>query len=54
MTSILPGVATYGRGFTLPSADAETGLYCPAVGPMPPGPYCQEDGMWSYLELLQV
>jgi chitinase len=48
------GLATYGRGFKLPSANAESGLYCPSTGPMPGGPYTGEPGMWTYLELLHA
>lgn len=51
---IILGLATYGRGFTLPSANAEAGLYCPVTGTMPAGPFTREPGMWSYLELLHA
>jgi len=48
------GTAAYGRGFVLPQGTDQTGLYCPTEGPMPGGPYTREDGMWSYLEILQA
>jgi chitinase len=48
------GLATYGRGWTLPAGSTETGLYCPAAGGIPMGPYTRQDGTWSYYEVLQV
>jgi len=48
------GTATYGRGFTLPDATKETGLYCPSAGDAPGGPYTEEPGMWGYLEILKA
>jgi hypothetical protein len=48
------GLATYGRGWVLPEGTEETGLYCPAVGGIPMGPYTRQDGTWSYYEVLQV
>ena len=48
------GLASYGRGWKLPEGTQETGLYCPAVGGIPKGPYTRQDGTWSYYEILQV
>merc|ERR1711892_138669 len=48
------GLATYGRGFTLPQGSDETGLYCPAVGGIPMGPYTRQDGIWTYYEIQQA
>ena len=48
------GTAAYGRGFTLPKYSENTGLYCPAIGGMPAGPYTRQDGIWGYLEILQA
>ena len=48
------GTAAYGRGFTMPKFSEETGIYCPATGGMPAGPYTRQDGIWSYLEILQA
>jgi len=48
------GTASYGRGWTLPSAESETGLYCPAIGPIPKGVWTRESGMLAYTEIQQL
>ena len=44
------GMSLYGRGFVLDNA-ASTGFYAPAALPIPDGPYTQQNGTWSYLEV---
>uniref|UniRef100_A0A8B9KJV3 chitinase n=1 Tax=Astyanax mexicanus TaxID=7994 RepID=A0A8B9KJV3_ASTMX len=43
------GFATYGRTFTLSSAN--NGVGAPTSGPAAPGTYTQEAGFWSYYEI---
>ncbi|XP_051528982.1 acidic mammalian chitinase-like [Myxocyprinus asiaticus] len=46
---VLVGFPTYGRTFTLKTAD--TGLGAPANGPAGAGPYTRDAGYWSYYEI---
>ncbi len=50
---ILLGVPAYGRGFVLADAN-DNGLYAPATGPNPAGPYTQEEGYLSFLEYCEI
>merc|ERR1712055_729000 len=48
------GLATYGRGWTLPENSEETGLYCPTKGLSPKGPYTRQEGILDYYEIMQA
>ena len=48
------GIASYGRGFTLPDNTNDNGVYCQTVGPIPSGHITHEAGMWSYYEVLEA
>ena len=50
---MIMGTPAYGRGFKLNFTD-ETGLYCPASGGIPAGPYTRQDAIWGYQEILQA
>lgn len=50
---IVVGMATFGHGWQLPNSE-ETGLYCPAIAPSPPGPYSGQPGFLNYYEILQM
>ena len=47
------GVPSYGRGWTLADND-QNGLYCPATGGVPKGPYTRQKGIWGFYEILQA
>jgi chitinase len=44
------GIATYGRSFTLQNA-RNNGVGAPAKGAGKPGPYTEEEGYLSYIEV---
>lgn len=50
---LVVGMPLYGRGFKLAKAE-DNGLYCPAVDAIPKGPYTQEKGYWSFMEVMEA
>ena len=47
------GAPLYGRGFTL-ADEKDNGIFCPALGPIPSGPFADTPGIWSYQELFDA
>merc|ERR1712198_114793 len=50
---ILLGLGLYGRGWEM-TLSGEEGIYCPARGPIEPGPLLNTEGIWGYNEIQEM
>merc|ERR1712002_1102393 len=51
---LLLGLGLYGRGWQMPLSVENDGLYCPARGPLEPGPLLETEGVWGYNEIQEM